>query len=139
MSEEKKVKEKNTKVSAKLVKLVDEIATLSVLEVAELVKALEDKFGVSAAPVAVAGAAPVAGADAAAEEKSEYDVVITDAGPNKIAVIKVVREVKSDLGLVEAKNLVEKTPATLLEAAKKEDAEATKVKLEAAGAKVELK
>ncbi len=139
MSEEKKVKEKNTKVSAKLVKLVDEIATLSVLEVAELVKALEDKFGVSAAPVAVAGAAPAAGADAAAEEKSEYDVVITDAGPNKIAVIKVVREVKSDLGLVEAKNLVEKTPATLLEAAKKEDAEATKVKLEAAGAKVELK
>ena len=139
MSEEKKVKEKNTKVSAKLVKLVDEIATLSVLEVAELVKALEDKFGVSAAPVAVAGTAPVAGADAAAEEKSEYDVVITDAGPNKIAVIKVVREVKSDLGLVEAKNLVEKTPATLLEAAKKEDAEATKVKLEAAGAKVELK
>ena len=139
MSEKKKVKEKNTKVSAKLVKLVDEIATLSVLEVAELVKALEDKFGVSAAPVAVAGAAPAAGADAAAEEKSEYDVVITDAGPNKIAVIKVVREVKSDLGLVEAKNLVEKTPATLLEAAKKEDAEATKVKLEAAGAKVELK
>jgi len=138
MSEEKKVKEKNTKVSAKLVKLVDEIATLSVLEVAELVKALEDKFGVSAAPVAVAGAAPVAGTEAA-EEKSEYDVVITDAGPNKIAVIKVVREVKSDLGLVEAKNLVEKTPATLLEAAKKEDAEATKVKLEAAGAKVELK
>ena len=139
MSEEKKVKEKNTKVSAKLVKLVDEIATLSVLEVAELVKALEYKFGVSAAPVAVAGAAPAAGADDAAEEKSEYDVVITDAGPNKIAVIKVVREVKSDLGLVEAKNLVEKTPATLLEAAKKEDAEATKVKLEAAGAKVELK
>ena len=139
MSEEKKVKEKNTKVSAKLLKLVDEIATLSVLEVAELVKALEDKFGVSAAPVAVAGAAPAAGADAAAAEKSEYDVVITDAGPNKIAVIKVVREVKSDLGLVEAKNLVEKTPATLLEAAKKEDAEATKVKLEAAGAKVELK
>lgn len=139
MSEEKKVEEKNTKVSAKLVKLVDEIATLSVLEVAELVKALEDKFGVSAAPVAVAGAAPAAGAEAAAEEKSEYDVVITDAGANKIAVIKVVREVKSDLGLVEAKNLVEKTPATLLEAAKKEDAEATKAKLEEAGAKVELK
>ena len=139
MSEEKKVKEKNTKVSAKLLKLVDEISTLSVLEVAELVKALEDKFGVSAAPVAVAGAAPAAGAEAAAEEKSEYDVVITDAGANKIAVIKVVREVKSDLGLVEAKNLVEKTPATLLEAAKKEDAEATKTKLEAAGAKVELK
>ncbi len=139
MAEEKKVKEKNTKVSAKLQKLVDEVATLSVLEVAELVKALEDKFGVSATPVAVAGAAPVAGAEAAAEEKSEYDVVITDAGANKIAVIKAVREVKSDLGLVEAKNLVEKTPATLLEAAKKEDAETAKTKLEEAGAKVELK
>lgn len=139
MAEEKKVKEKNTKVSTKLQKLVDEISTLSVLEVAELVKALEDKFGVSAAPVAVAGAAPVAGAEAAAEEKSEYDVVITDAGANKIAAIKAVREIKSDLGLVEAKNLVEKTPATLLEAAKKEDAEAAKAKLEEAGAKVELK
>lgn len=140
MAEEKKVEEKTTKVSDKLQKLVDQISTLSVLEVAELVKALEDKFGVSAAPVAVAGAAPAAGAEAeAAEEKSEYDVVITDAGANKIAVIKVVREVKSDLGLVEAKNLVEKTPATLLEAAKKEDAEAAKTKLEEAGAKVELK
>lgn len=139
MSEEKKVEEKNTKVSDKLKKLVDEISTLSVLEVAELVKALEDKFGVSATPVAVAGATPVAGDTATTEEKSEYDVVITDAGPNKIAVIKVVREVKSDLGLVEAKNLVEKAPATLLEAAKKEDAEATKAKLEEAGAKAELK
>lgn len=139
MAEEKKVKEKNTKVSPKLVKLVDEISTLSVLEVAELVKALEDKFGVSAAPVAIAGAAPANGADTAAEEKSEYDVIITDTGANKIAVIKAVREVKSDLGLVEAKNLVEKTPATLLEAAKKEDAEDAKAKLEKAGAKVELK
>ena len=139
MAEEKKVKEENTKVSAKLQKLVDEVATLSVLEVAELVKALEDKFGVSAAPVTVAGAAPAAGAEAVAEEKSEYDVIITDAGANKIAVIKAVREVKSDLGLVEAKNLVEKTPATLLEAAKKEDAETAKAKLEEAGAKVELK
>lgn len=139
MAEEKKVKEKNTKVSVKLQKLVDEVATLSVLEVAELVKALEDKFGVSATPVAVAGAAPANGAEDAAEEKSEYDVIITDAGPNKIAVIKAVREVKSDLGLVEAKNLVEKAPATLLEAAKKEDAESAKTKLEEAGAKVELK
>jgi len=140
MAEEKKTDKKTTKASDKLQQIVDEISTLSVLEVAELVKALEDKFGVSAAPVAVAGAAPAAGADAAAaEEKSEYDVVITDAGDNKIAVIKVVREVKSDLGLVEAKNLVEKTPATLLEAAKKEDAEAAKTKLEEAGAKVELK
>ena len=139
MAEEKKVKKENTKVSAKLQKLVDEVATLSVLEVAELVKALEDKFGVSATPVAVAGAVPANGAEDAAEEKSEYDVIITDAGANKIAVIKAVREVKSDLGLVEAKNLVEKTPATLLEAAKKEDAKVAKTKLEEAGAKVELK
>lgn len=122
----------------KLQKIVDQISELSVLEVAELVKALEDKFGVTAAPVAVAGAAaPVAAAPA--EEKTEFNVVITDAGANKIGVIKAVREIKTDLGLVEAKNLVEKTPATLLENAKKEDAEAAKKKLEEAGAKVELK
>lgn len=124
--------------SDKLQKIVDQISELSVLEVAELVKALEDKFGVTAAPVAVAGAA-VAFAAAPAEEKTEFNVVITDAGANKIGVIKAVREIKSDLGLVEAKNLVEKTPATLLEGAKKEDAEAAKKKLEEAGAKVELK
>lgn len=125
--------------SDKLQKIVDQISELSVLEVAELVKALEEKFGVSAAPVAVAGAAPAAAAAAPAEEKTEFNVVITDAGANKIGVIKVVREIKTDLGLVEAKNLVEKTPATLLENAKKEDAEAAKKKLEEAGAKVELK
>lgn len=124
--------------SDKLQKIVDQVSELSVLEVAELVKALEEKFGVTAAPVAVAGAA-VATAAAPAEEKTEFNVVITDAGANKIGVIKAVRELKSDLGLVEAKNLVEKTPATLLEGAKKEDAEAAKKKLEEAGAKVELK
>jgi large subunit ribosomal protein L7/L12 len=124
--------------SDKLQKIVDQISELSVLEVAELVKALEEKFGVTAAPVAVAGAAaPVAAAPV--EEKTEFNVVITDAGANKIGVIKAVREIKTDLGLVEAKNLVEKTPATLLENAKKEDAQAAKAKLEAAGAKVELK
>ena len=124
--------------SDKLVKIVDQVSELSVLEVAELVKALEEKFGVTAAPVAVAGAAaPVAAAPV--EEKTEFSVVITDAGANKIGVIKAVREIKTDLGLVEAKNLVEKTPALLLENAKKEDAEAAKAKLEAAGAKVELK
>ncbi|MBI2310725.1 50S ribosomal protein L7/L12 [Candidatus Collierbacteria bacterium] len=124
--------------SDKLVKIVDQVSELSVLEVAELVKALEEKFGVTAAPVAVAGAAaPVAAAPV--EEKTEFSVVITDAGANKIGVIKAVREIKTDLGLVEAKNLVEKTPATLLENAKKEDAEAAKAKLEAAGAKIELK
>ena len=124
--------------SDKLQKIVDQISELSVLEVAELVKALEEKFGVTAAPVAVAGAA-VAVAAAPVEEKTEFNVVITEAGANKIGVIKVVREIKTDLGLVEAKNLVEKTPAVLLENAKKEDAEAAKAKLEAAGAKVELK
>jgi large subunit ribosomal protein L7/L12 len=121
----------------KVTKLVDLVSELSVLEVAELVKALEEKFGVSAAPVAVAGVA--AAAAAPVEEKTEFDVVITDAGANKIAVIKAVREIKTDLGLVEAKNLVEKAPATVMEGAKKEDAEAAKKKLEDAGAKVELK
>lgn len=124
--------------SDKLQKIVDQVSELSVLEVAQLVKALEEKFGVSAAPVAsAAAAAPVA--TAPVEEKTEFSVVITDAGANKIGVIKAVREIKTDLGLVEAKNLVEKTPATLLENAKKEDADAAKAKLEAAGAKVELK
>ncbi|KKT41287.1 MAG: 50S ribosomal protein L7/L12 [Microgenomates group bacterium GW2011_GWC1_44_37] len=124
--------------SEKLTKLVDQVSELSVLEVAELVKALEEKFGVSAAPVAVAGGVAAAAA-APAEEKTEFDVVVTDAGANKIAVIKAVREIKTDLGLVEAKNLVEKAPATIMEGAKKEDAEAAKKKLEEAGAKVELK
>lgn len=123
--------------SEKVTKLVDQVSELSVLEVAELVKALEEKFGVTAAPVAVAG--PAAAAAAPEEEKTEFNVVIADAGANKIGVIKAVREIKSDLGLVEAKNLVEKTPALVLEGAKKEDAEAAKKKLEEAGAKVELK
>lgn len=126
--------------SDKVQKLVDKVSELSVLEVAELVKALEEKFGVTAAPVAVAGAAG-AGADATApgEEKTEFDVVVTDAGANKVAVIKAVREIKTDLGLIDAKNLVDKAPATILEGAKKEDADAAKKKLEEAGAKVELK
>lgn len=130
-----------TKLAPNIQKIVDTVSELTVLEVSELVKALEDKFGVSAAPVAVAGAiAPSAAADAApVEEKTSFNVVITDAGANKIAVIKAVREIKTDLGLVEAKNLVEKTPATLLEDAKKEDAQAAQKKLEDAGAKVELK
>jgi len=124
--------------SEKVTKLVDQVSELSVLEVAELVKALEEKFGVTAAPVAVAGAAAAVAA-APEEEKTEFDVVIADAGANKIGVIKAVREIKTDLGLVEAKNLVEKAPAVVLEGAKKEDAEAAKKKLEEAGAKVELK
>ncbi len=125
--------------SDKLQKIVDHISELSVLEVAELVKALEEKFGVSASPAVALAQAGAPAAAAPVEEKTEFNVVITDAGANKIGVIKAVREIKTDLGLVEAKNLVEKTPAVLLENAKKEDAEAAKTKLEAAGAKVELK
>jgi len=130
------------KVSAKLQKIIDEVEKLTVMELADLVKALEDKFGVSAAaPVMVAGgAAPTAGAaDAAAEEKSEFDVILASAGANKIAVIKAVRELNQTLGLKEAKDLVEAAPKPVLEGAKKEDAEAAKKKLEEAGAQVELK
>jgi len=133
--------EKNTKTSSNLTKIVEEIEKLNVIEVSELIKALEDKFGVTAAPMAMA-AAPATNSDSDksdTEAKTEFNVVITDAGANKIAVIKAVREIKTDLGLVEAKNLVDKPPATLLENAKKEDAEAAKTKLEEAGAKVELK
>jgi large subunit ribosomal protein L7/L12 len=146
MADEPKKEEAKEKVklSANLQKIVDEIEKLSILEVSDLVKALEDKFGVSAqAPVAVAaapGAAAAGEAGAApAEEKTEFDVVLASAGANKIAVIKAVREIKTDLGLKEAKDLVEKTPQKLLEGAKKADAEEAKKKLEAAGAQVELK
>lgn len=140
MSEEEK--KESVDLSKNLQKIVDEIEKLSILEVADLVKALEDKFGVSAAaPMMMAGAMPGAGGEAAAaeEEKDEFDVVMTSAGGNKIAVIKAVRELKPDLGLVDAKGFVEKVPATVLEAAKKEDAQAAKEKLEAAGAQVDLK
>lgn len=123
----------------KLDEIIAAVEKLSVLELADLVKALEEKFGVSAAPVAVAGAAAPAATEAAAEEKSEYDVVLANAGANKIAVIKALREIKTDLGLVEAKTLAESAPKPVLEGAKKEDAEAAKAKLEEAGAKVELK
>jgi large subunit ribosomal protein L7/L12 len=113
------------------------ISNLSVLELSELVKEFEEKFGVSAQPVAVAG---VAGADAgaAAEEKSEYDVVLIDAGEKKINVIKAVRAL-TGLGLKEAKEAVEGTPSTIKEGISKDDAEAAKKELEEAGAKVELK
>ncbi len=130
---------KETKANDKLQTIIDQVSELSVLELADLVKALEDKFGVSAAPVAVAGTTPAAGDQEAAEEKSEFDVILAEMGANKIAVIKAVREIKTDLGLVEAKNLVESAPKPILEAAKKEEAEEAKKKLEAAGAKVELK
>ena len=119
-------------------KIAEELGTLTILEAADLVKLLEEKWGVSAAaPVAAAGAA--AAPAEAEEEKTEFDVVLTDAGANKIAVIKAVREVKAGLGLVDAKKLVEGTPATILEGVSKDDAEAMKAKLTEAGAEVELK
>jgi|TARA_B100002052_G_C15719583_1_gene523489 large subunit ribosomal protein L7/L12 len=123
---------------ADLNKIVDELSSLTVLEAAELSKLLEEKWGVSAAaPVAVA-AAPVAGGEAPAEEKTEFDVVLAEAGSNKIAVIKEVRTI-TGLGLKEAKDLVEGAPKPLKQGVKKDDAEAMKKALEAAGAKVELK
>lgn len=121
----------------KTTNILNEIKELTILELADLVKALEEEFGVSAAPVAVAGGA-AAPAAAAAEEKTEFDVVLTDAGANKLSVIKVVREV-TGLGLKDAKDMVEGAPKTIKEGASKEDAEALKAKLTEAGATVELK
>ena len=123
--------------SEKTTQILDQIKALTILELNDLVKAIEEEFGVSAAPVAVAvagGAAPAA----AAEEKTEFDVVLTDAGANKLAVIKVVREL-TGLGLKDAKDLVEGAPKTVKEGASKEDAEAIKAKLVEAGAEVEVK
>lgn len=127
--------------SEKVQKIVDAVAELSLMEVSDLVKALEDKFGVTAAaPMMMAGAMPAAGAAAApAEEKTEFDVIIKDAGANKIGAIKAVRTLKPELGLGEAKAFVEALPATVLEGAKKEAAEAAKKTLEEAGCVVELK
>ncbi|MBT7350780.1 50S ribosomal protein L7/L12 [candidate division WWE3 bacterium] len=122
-------------------KVMEMVEKMTVLELNDLVKALEEKFGVSAAAPVMMGAMPAAGAaeGEAAEEKDEFDVVLADAGANKISVIKAVRTIDQTLGLVEAKALVESAPKTLLEGAKKEDAEAAKKTLEEAGAKVELK
>ena len=123
--------------SEKVTNLIEEVKSLTVLELSELVKALEEEFGVSAAaPVAVA-AAPVAAAPAA-EEKTEFDVVLKSGGANKINVIKVVKEV-TGLGLKEAKALVDEAPKTVKEGVSKDDAEALKAKLVEAGAEVELK
>ena len=123
---------------ADLNKIVEDLSSLTVLEAAELSKMLEDKWGVSAAAPIVAAAAPAAGGEAPAEEKTEFDVELTEAGSNKIAVIKEVRTI-TGLGLKEAKDLVEGAPKPLKQGVKKEDAEAMKKALEAAGAKVELK
>ena len=123
--------------SEKITAMIEELKTLTVLELSELVKAVEEEFGVSAA-AAVAVAAPAGGDAAAAEEKTEFDVILANAGAEKIKVIKVVREI-TGLGLADAKALVDGAPKTLKEAASKEDAEAIKAKLEEVGAKVELK
>jgi len=120
-------------------KVVELVEGMSVLELAELVKVLEDKFGVSAAAPMAMAVAPAAGSGAAAgEEKSSFNVVLTDAGASKIAVIKAVRAVVDGLGLAEAKELVESAPKAVKEGVKKEDAEVMKKTLEEAGAKVEL-
>ena len=120
--------------------ILDAISNMTVLELSELLSAFEDKFGVTAAaPVAVAAAAPAGGAEApVAEEKDEFDVVLSAAGEKKIQVIKVVRELTS-LGLKEAKDLVDAAPKAVLERASKDDADKAKAKLEEAGATVELK
>ncbi|MHB8348028.1 MAG: 50S ribosomal protein L7/L12 [Acidiferrobacterales bacterium] len=118
--------------------IIDSIGSMSVLDLSELIKEMEEKFGVSAAAAAVAVAAPAAGAAPAAEAKTEFDVILSAIGDNKVGVIKAVRAVTS-LGLKEAKDLVESAPATVKEAVAKDDAEKMKKELEAAGAKVELK
>ncbi len=120
--------------------LVEQLSGLTVLEVADLVKALEEKWGVSAAaPAAVAVAAPGGGGEAAEEEKDSFDVVLKSFGDNKIAVIKAVREAISGLGLADAKKIVESAPETIKEGASKDEANEIKSKLEEAGAEVELK
>ncbi|MDH7476189.1 MAG: 50S ribosomal protein L7/L12 [Microgenomates group bacterium] len=129
------------KLSEKVAKIAKEIEELTVLETAELAEYLEKKFGVSAAPVVAAAPASGNGEKAApaSEEKSVFTVVLSDAGANKLAVIKAVREINANLGLMEAKKLVESAPKDLLVDVKKEVAEEAKKKLEAAGAKVTLK
>jgi large subunit ribosomal protein L7/L12 len=139
MSEDTK-KTEEVKLSAKVQKIVDAVKELSLMDVSELVTALEDTFGVSAAaPVMMGGAMPAAGAAEAAEEQTEFDIVLKDAGSNKIAAIKAVRVLKPELGLGDAKTFVESAPKTVLEGAKKEDAEAAKKTLEEAGCVVEMK
>ncbi len=129
---------------SKIEGIIKEIEALTVLELNDLVKALEEKFGVSAATMAAPTAAAPAtgqaeGESKATEEKAEYDVILANAGDQKIKVIKAVREINQKLGLKEAKELVESAPKPVLEKAKKEDAEAAKKKLEEVGARVEMK
>lgn len=130
------------KLSDKLQKIAEQIEGLNVLELSELAKYLEEKFGVSGMPMmaaAPAGGAAAGGSAEPAEEKTDFTVELTEAGANKLAVIKAVRELVPTLGLIDAKKLVESAPKPILENAKKEAAEEAKKKLEAAGAKVALK
>lgn len=124
--------------SEKVIKLIEDVKVLTVLELSELVKALEEEFGVSAAAPMAMAAAPAASDAPVVEEKTEFDVVLAEIGPNKINVIKVVREL-TGLGLKEAKDLVDNAPKTVKEAAPKDEAANIKAKLEEVGAKVELK
>lgn len=131
-----------SKLSANAKKVLEMVEKMTVLELNDLVKVLEDKFGVSAAPVAMAAtlnANNAGGAGPETEEKSQYDVELTETGANKIAVIKAVREINSNLGLKDAKDLAESAPKMVAEGVKKEEAEEAKKKLEEAGAKVTLK
>lgn len=138
MSED--TQKESKKLSAKVQKIVDAVKELSLMEVSELVGALEEEFGVSAAAPVMMGGAMAAGAPAeTAEEKTEFDVILKDAGSNKIAAIKAVRVLKPELGLGEAKTFVESAPKPVLEGAKKEDADAAKKTLEEAGCVVEVK
>jgi len=138
---EKKEEKPKVQVSKKLEGIIKDIEELSVLELSELVKALEARFGVTAAaPVAVAASAtPAAGGDEGASEQTTFNVILADGGANKISVIKAVREIVPTLGLKEAKDLVDAAPKPVLEGANKETANEAKTKLETAGAKVELK
>ena len=133
----------DNKLSSKLEKIAKEVEGLTAIELADLAKYMEDKFGVTSTPMiaAPAQAGQAAGAEGGApqEEKTIFNVVLTEAGANKLAVIKAVREIDQNLGLMEAKKLVESAPKEVLKEAKKEQAEEAKKKLEAAGAKVELK
>lgn len=122
-----------------LERIVEEVGALTLLEIADLVKMMEEKFGVSAAmPVAAAGGAAAAAPAAAEAEKSEYKVELLDSGANKIEAIKALRKVKKELGLTDAKKLIESAPVVIAEAASKADAQALKEALEAAGGKVKL-
>jgi large subunit ribosomal protein L7/L12 len=142
MTEEKKqeetTEEKKVEVPAKFKSLVEEIEKMSVLDLAELVKILEDKFGVSATAPAMMMAGAVPGAGAEVEEKDSFDLELTEAGANKIAVIKAVRAI-TEMGLKDAKDLVDAAPKVLKEGVKKEDAEEIKKKIEEAGGKLTLK